>query len=78
MSTAVRAAGRIPSNSPVPLTVEQAAKELSSIDTLGSASRAIAAGSASRRSMAESSNEIVLEDVHYDYPTGYPRYAVSR
>jgi energy-coupling factor transport system ATP-binding protein len=37
---------------------------------MSSASQVIAAGSASRRSMAESSNEIVLEDVHYDYPTG--------
>ena len=70
ISRKLREAGRISSNSPVPLTVEQAAKELSSIDTTGSASQAIAAGSTSRRSKTQSSYEIVFEDVHYDYPTG--------
>jgi energy-coupling factor transport system ATP-binding protein len=73
ISRNLRAAGRIPSDSPVPLTVEQAARELSSVDTPGSAAEAIAAGKASSHlpgSKAESSNELVFEDVHYDYPTG--------
>jgi energy-coupling factor transport system ATP-binding protein len=70
ISRKLRSAGRIPSNSPVPLTVEQAAKELSSIDTPGSATRTTAAGGTSRRSEADGSNEIVFEDVYYDYPTG--------
>jgi energy-coupling factor transporter ATP-binding protein EcfA2 len=70
ISRKLRAAGRIPSTSPVPLTVEQAAKELSSINTPGSAAEAIAAGTTSRHSKVESSKELLFEDVHYDYPTG--------
>jgi energy-coupling factor transport system ATP-binding protein len=70
ISRKLREAGRIPSDSPVPLTVEQAAHELSSIDTTGSASQAIAAGRTSRRSKTQSSDEILFEDVYYDYPTG--------
>jgi energy-coupling factor transport system ATP-binding protein len=70
ISRKLRAAGRIPSTSPVPLTVEQAAKELSSINTPGSAAQTIAAGRTSRHSKVESSKELVFEDVHYDYPTG--------
>jgi energy-coupling factor transport system ATP-binding protein len=69
ISRKLRAAGRIPSNPPLPLTVEQAANELSSIDTPGSA-ETIAAGRTSRHSKVESSKELVFEDVHYDYPTG--------
>ena len=73
ISRNLRAARRIPSNSPVPLTVEQAAKELSSMDTPGSAAQTIAAGKTSRHlsgSKLESNKELVFEDVHYDYPTG--------
>src|SRR5215208_5372123 len=70
ISRKLRATGRIPSTSPVPLTVEQAAKELSSIDTPGSAAQTIAASRTSRNSKVESSNEIVFEDVHFHYPTG--------
>ena len=70
ISRKLRAAGRIPSTSPVPLTVEQAAKELSSINTPGSAAQTIAASRTSRHSKVESSNEIVFEDVYFDYPTG--------
>ena len=73
ISRKLRAAGRIPSSPPAPLTVEQAATELSSINTPGSAAQAIATGKASRHlpgSKTESSNELVFEDVHYDYPTG--------
>ena len=73
ISRKLRAAGRIPSSPPAPLTVEQAATELSSINTAGSAAQAIAAGEASRHppgSKAASSNELVFEEVHYDYPTG--------
>ena len=69
ISCKLRAAGRIPSNPPLPLTVEQAANELSSIDTPDSA-EIIAAGRTSRHSKVESSKELVFEDVHYDYPTG--------
>jgi energy-coupling factor transporter ATP-binding protein EcfA2 len=69
ISRKLRAAERIPSNPPLPLTVEQAANELSSIDTPGSA-ETIAAGRTSRHSKVESSKELVFEDVHYDYPTG--------
>ena len=69
ISRKLRAAGRIPSNPPLPLTVEQAANELSSIDTPGSA-EIIAAGRTSRHSKVESSKELVFEAVHYDYPTG--------
>jgi energy-coupling factor transport system ATP-binding protein len=70
ISRKLRDASLIPSDPPVPLTVEQAVKELSSIDTTGSASQAIDSDSTPRRSKAEGSNEIVFEDVHYDYPTG--------
>jgi energy-coupling factor transport system ATP-binding protein len=70
ISRKLRAAGRIPSTTPVPLTVEQAAKELSSINTPGSAAQTLAAGDTSRHSRVESSKEVVFEDVHYDYPTG--------
>ena len=70
ISRKLRAARRIPLTSPVPLTVEQAAKELSSINTPGSAAEAIASGRTSRHSKVESSKELVFEDVHYDYPTG--------
>ncbi len=73
ISRKLRAAGRIPSNSPVPLTVEQAAKELSSIHKRGSAADAIATGKTSRHlpgSKADSSKQLVFEDVHFDYPTG--------
>jgi energy-coupling factor transporter ATP-binding protein EcfA2 len=70
ISRKLRATGRIPSTSPVPLTVEQAAKELSSIDTPGSAAQTIAASRTSRNSKVENSNEIVFEDVHFHYPTG--------
>jgi energy-coupling factor transport system ATP-binding protein len=70
ISRKLREAGRIPSNSPVPLTTEQAVKELSSIDTAGSASQAIASGGTPRRSKVQSNDEILFEDVHYDYPTG--------
>jgi energy-coupling factor transporter ATP-binding protein EcfA2 len=69
ISLKLRAAGRIPSNPPLPLTVEQAANELSSIDTPGPA-ETIAAGRTSRHSKVESSKELLFEDVHYDYPTG--------
>ena len=69
ISRKLRAAGRIPSNPPLPLTVEQAANELSSVDTPGSA-ETIAAGRTSRHSKVESSKELDFEDVHYDYPTG--------
>jgi energy-coupling factor transport system ATP-binding protein len=69
ISRKLRAAGRLPSNPPLPLTVEQAAIELSSIDTSGS-DETIAAGRTSRHSKVESSKELLLEDVHYDYPTG--------
>jgi energy-coupling factor transport system ATP-binding protein len=69
ISCKLRAAGRIPSNPPLPLTVEQAANELSSIVTPDSA-EIIAAGRTSRHSKVESSKELVFEDVHYDYPTG--------
>ena len=69
ISRKLRAAGRIPSNPPLPLTVEQAANELSSIVTPDSA-EIIAAGRTSRHSKVESSKELVFEDVHYDYPTG--------
>jgi energy-coupling factor transport system ATP-binding protein len=70
ISRKLREAGRIPSDSPVPLTVEQAAKELSSIDTTGSATQTVASGCTTRRSKLESSNEILFEDVFYDYPAG--------
>jgi energy-coupling factor transport system ATP-binding protein len=70
ISRKLRATGRIPSTSPVPLTVEQAAKELSSIDTPGSAAQTIAASRTSRNSKVESSEALVFEDVHFDYPTG--------
>jgi energy-coupling factor transport system ATP-binding protein len=70
ISRKLRAAGRIPSSSPVPLTVEQAAEDLSSINTPGSVAKTITADSPSRHSKVESSNEIVFEDVHFDYPTG--------
>jgi energy-coupling factor transport system ATP-binding protein len=70
ISRKLRAAGRIPSNSPVPLTVEQAATVLSSIDERGSAAQPIDSGRTSRHSKVESSKELVFEDVHYDYPTG--------
>jgi energy-coupling factor transport system ATP-binding protein len=70
ISRKLRAVGRIPSNSPVPLTVEQAARELSSIDAPGSAAETIAAGRTSRHSKVESRKELLFEDVHYDYPTG--------
>jgi energy-coupling factor transporter ATP-binding protein EcfA2 len=70
ISRKLRAVGRIPSNSPVPLTVEQAARELSSIDAPGSAAEIIAAGRTSRHSKVESRKELLFEDVHYDYPTG--------
>jgi energy-coupling factor transporter ATP-binding protein EcfA2 len=70
ISRKLRAAGRIPWNSPVPLTVEQAATELSSINERGSAAHTIASGRTSRHSKVESSKELVFEDVHYDYPTG--------
>jgi energy-coupling factor transport system ATP-binding protein len=69
ISRKLRAAGRIPSSSPVPLTVEQAAKELSSINTPGSVAKTITADSPSRHSKVERSNEIVFEDVHFEYPT---------
>jgi energy-coupling factor transport system ATP-binding protein len=69
ISRKLRAAGRIPSNPPLPLTVEQAANELSSIDIPGSA-ETIAAGRTSRHWKVESSKELLFEDVHYDYPTG--------
>ena len=70
VSRKLRTAGRIPSNPPVPLTVEQAVKELSWIDTTGSASQAIDSDSTPRRSKVDGSNEIVFEEVHYDYPSG--------
>jgi energy-coupling factor transport system ATP-binding protein len=70
ISRKLRAAGRIPSTSPVPLTVEQAATELSSINIPGFAAKTIASGGPSRHSKVESSSEIVFEDVHFDYPTG--------
>jgi energy-coupling factor transport system ATP-binding protein len=70
ISRKLRAAGRIPPNSPLPLTVEQAARELSSIHTPGSAAETHAAGATSRHSKVESSKELIFEDVHYDYPTG--------
>src|ERR671911_1668019 len=70
ISRKLRAAGRIPSSPPAPLTLEQAATELSSINTPGSAAQAIATGRTSRHSKVESSKELVFEDVHYDYPTG--------
>jgi energy-coupling factor transport system ATP-binding protein len=69
ISRKLMAAGRIPSSSPVPLTVEQAAKELSSINTPGSVAKTITADSPSRHSKVERSNEIVFEDVHFEYPT---------
>ena len=72
ISRSLRAAGRIPTSSPVPLTVEEAARELSSIDGRGSFAETIAARESSRPLPASkgSSNELVFEDVHYDYPTG--------
>jgi len=73
ISRSLRAAGRIPSSSPAPLTVEQAATELSNVEKQSSASEAIVMGKGSRRlpdSTPESSMEILFEDVHYDYPTG--------
>jgi energy-coupling factor transport system ATP-binding protein len=70
ISRKLRAAGRIPSNPPLPLTVEQAARELSCIDTPGSVAETIAPGRTSRYSKVESSNELLFEDVHYVYPTG--------
>ena len=70
VSRKLREAGHITSNSPVPLTVEQAANELSSVNTTGSTAETVAAGRTSRHSKVEGSAEIVLEDVHYDYPTG--------
>jgi energy-coupling factor transporter ATP-binding protein EcfA2 len=70
ISRNLREAGRIPSGSPVPLTVEDAARELSSIEGRGSAAETIAAEESSRPVPKESSNELVFEDVHYDYPTG--------
>ena len=72
ISRSLRAAGRISSSSPVSLTVEQAFTELSSIDERGSAAETIAVGKALRHlpGSNESSNELVFEDVHYDYPTG--------
>ena len=56
----------------MPLTVEQAAEELSSIDGRVSAAEAIAASESSRPLPAskDSNNELLFEDVHYDYPTG--------
>jgi energy-coupling factor transport system ATP-binding protein len=70
ISRKLRAAGRIPSTSAVPLTVEQAAKELSPINIPGSAAQTIVAGRASHQPKVESSKELLFEDVHYDYPTG--------
>jgi energy-coupling factor transporter ATP-binding protein EcfA2 len=70
ISRRLRAAGRIPTTSPVPLTVEQAAEELSSINTPGSAAGTIASGRTSRHAKEESNKELLFEDVHYDYPTG--------
>jgi energy-coupling factor transporter ATP-binding protein EcfA2 len=73
ISRKLRAAGRTSLNSPVPLTVEQAARELSSMNTPGSAAQTIAVGRTSRHlpgPKVERSKEIVFEDVHYDYPTG--------
>jgi energy-coupling factor transporter ATP-binding protein EcfA2 len=70
ISRKLRAAGRIPSTSAVPLTVEQAAKELSPINIPGSAAQTIVAGRASHQPTVESSKELLFEDVHYDYPTG--------
>jgi len=72
ISRSLRAAGRIASTSPLPLTVERAAEELSSIDGRVSAAEAIAASESSRPLPAskDSNNELLFEDVHYDYPTG--------
>ena len=70
LSRKLRAAGRIPSTSAVPLTVEQAAKELSPINIPGSAAQTIVAGRASHQPTVESSKELLFEDVHYNYPTG--------
>ena len=70
ISRKLRATKRIPSTSPVPLAVEQAAKELSPINIPGSAAQTIVAGRASHQPTVESSKELLFEDVHYDYPTG--------
>jgi len=73
ISRKLRAAGRIPLGSPVPLTVEQAARELSSINERSTAAQTIAAGRTSRHlpgSKVERRKELVFENVHYDYPTG--------
>jgi energy-coupling factor transport system ATP-binding protein len=66
----LREAGRIPPGSPVPLTVEEAARELSSTEGRGSAAETIAAEESSRPVPKEGSIELVFEDVHFDYPTG--------
>jgi energy-coupling factor transporter ATP-binding protein EcfA2 len=73
ISRNLRAAGRISLGSPLPLTVEEAATELSSIEERGSAAQTIAAGRTSRHlpgSKVEGSKGLVFEDVYYDYPTG--------
>jgi energy-coupling factor transport system ATP-binding protein len=70
ISRNLRKAGRIPPGPSVPLTVEEAARELSSLDERGSAAETIAAEKSSPALSKESSNELVFEDVHYDYPTG--------
>ena len=70
ISRYLREAGRIPSGSPVPLTVEEASRELSSLDGRGSAAETIAVRESPRPLSKERSNELVFEDVHYDYPTG--------
>jgi len=70
ISRKLRAAERISAGSPLPLTVEQAATELSSIEERSSAAEAITAGKTSLLSKLENSDELVFEDVYYDYPTG--------
>jgi len=70
ISRNLREAGRLPLGSPLPLNVEEAARELSSLDGRGSAAETIAARKSPRSLSKERSNELVFEDVHYDYPTG--------
>jgi energy-coupling factor transporter ATP-binding protein EcfA2 len=72
ISRNLRAAGRIPSSTPLPLSVKEAARELSSLYGRGSAAETIAAEESSRPLPAsqESSDDLVFENVHYEYPTG--------
>jgi len=70
ISRNLRKAGRIPPSPPVPLTVEEAARELSALDVRGSAAETVASRKSSRPLSKEHDNELVFEDVHYHYPTG--------